>query len=308
MLLAAAVCAAVVVCSLGLTQEAATATANSDTWTLTVQSAPVSGVVISGTHPGASNYAVSDGDCAAVTLTAPESWMDGSTLYEFVRWTVNGSAEPANQVTVAFSLSAHTTATAEYRIPVPTITVTRPNGGEQAQRGAVERIGWSWTGDPGPNVKIALYKGGVWNQMITSSTPNDGWFSCAIPCSVAPGSDYKVKITSTSALSVYDFSDGNFGITSFKVTAPGCGVSWKRGTTHSITWTSKCSPGPNVKLALYKGGVWVKMIASSTPNDGSYSWAIPANTTAGSDYKVRVTSLSNTADWRASDCAFSITQ
>jgi len=201
-----------------------------------------------------------------------------------------------------------TTAVAESGGVTPTITVIRPNGGEQAQHGAFERIHWSWTGNPGPNVKIALYKGGAWYAMISSSTPNDGWFSCAIPCSVEPASDYKVKITSLSDPSVYDFSDGNFSVTSFRLTAPGCGVCWKRGTTHSITWTSKCSPGSNVKLALYKGGVWVKMIASSTPNDGSYSWAIPASTTAGSDYKVRVTSMSNSADWYQTACAFSITQ
>ncbi len=308
MLSVAGFCAAAVLCSIASTQEAAPAAGNADSWTLSVQSCPISGVVIAGTHPGAANYAVSEGDSAEVSLTAPESWLDGTTLYDFVRWTVNGAAQPAGQVTVAFSLSGDTTATADYQpTTTPTITVTRPNGGEQAQRGGYERIGWTWTGNPGPNVKIALYKGGAWDRMITSSTPNDGWFSCAIPCDVAPASDYKVKITSLSDPSVYDFSNGNFRISSFRPTAPGCGVSWKRGTTHTITWTSKCSPGPNVKLALYKGGVWVSMITSSTPNDGSYDWAIPANTTLGSDYRVRITSLSNTADWAAS-CAFSITQ
>jgi hypothetical protein len=146
--------------------------------------------------------------------------------------------------------------------------------------------------------------------MISSSTPNDGSFSILVLCGPEPddvGSNFKVKITSLSDPSVYDFSNGDFGITSFRVTLPGTGASWKRGTTHSITWTSNCSPGPNVKLALYKGGVWVKMIASSTANDGSYSWWIPASTAAGSDYKVRITSLSNGADWAAS-CAFSITK
>jgi len=308
MLLAAGICVAVALCFVGVAQEAATATGNADTWTLAVQSSPISGVAISGTHPGVSNYAVSDGNSAAANLTAPDSWMDGTTVYDFVRWTVNGSAQPDGQETVAFSLGRDTTATAEYQTAPASMTVTSPNGGERCQRGTVQLITWSWTGDPGPNVKIALFKGALWQAMISSSTPNDGAFSVAIPCTVAPGSDYKVKITVTADPTVQDYSDGDFRITSFKVTSPWCGASWKRGTTHWITWTSKCSPAPKVKLALYKGGVWVKMIASSTPNDGSYRWAIPANTTAGSDYNVRVTSLSNGADWNASDCAFSITQ
>jgi len=311
MLLAAAVCAAVVVCSFGLTQEAATTTGNADTRALTVQSAPISGVVISGTHPGASNYAVTDGDSAAVGLTAPDSWMDGTTLYEFVRWTVNGSLQPAGQATVAFSLSRDTTAVAQYNGVTPTITVTSPNGGERWQRLRTVTVRWTWTGNPGPNVKIAIYDSEGWDGMISSSTPNDGSFSILVPCDgrseATTRSDYKVKITSLSDPSVYDFSDGNFAITSFRVTSPGTGASWKRGTTHLITWTSNCGPGPNVKLALYKGGVWVKMIVSSTANDGSYSWWIPASTAAGSDYKVRVTALSRGADWAAS-CAFSITQ
>jgi hypothetical protein len=316
MLLAAGICAAAVLCAIGAGQEAATTTGSADMAprttegrTLTVESTPISGVVISGTHPGASNYAVTDGDSAAVSLTAPDSWMNGSMLYDFVRWTVNGSLQPAGQATVAFSLSRDTTAVAQYNGVPPTITVTSPNGGERYQCWRTITIRWTWTGNPGPNVKIAGYQGAVWLTMISSSTPNDGSFSELVLCDQASdvGSGYKVKITSLSDPSVYDFSDGNFGITSYRVTSPGTGASWKRGTTHSITWTSNYGPGPNVKLALYKGGVWVKMIASSTANDGSYSWWIPASTTAGSDYKVRITSLSNGADWAASS-ALSITQ
>jgi hypothetical protein len=91
---------------------------------------------------------------------------------------------------------------------------------------------------------------------------------------------------------------------SLTVTSPNGGESWVRGTTHAITWASIGSVGANVKIELLKSGVVKGTI--TTPNDGSYSWTI-GSSNLGTDYKVRITSTSNSAITDSSDNNFAIT-
>lgn len=100
--------------------------------------------------------------------------------------------------------------------PVATITVTSPNGGESWQAGTTQTIRWTYTGDPGSYVKIELLKGGVVNRTIASSTPvgtaGSGSFNWAIPATQTYGTDYKVRITSTTDALYTDTSNAVFTI------------------------------------------------------------------------------------------------
>jgi len=97
------------------------------------------------------------------------------------------------------------------------ITVVSPNGGESWRRWRVYTIQWSYTGDPGAYVKIELLKGGVLNRVITDSTSigsgGSGSYNWRVPLSQQLGSDYKIRVTSTSNGSYTDTSDNNFSIT-----------------------------------------------------------------------------------------------
>jgi len=88
------------------------------------------------------------------------------------------------------------------------------------------------------------------------------------------------------------------------VLSPNGGENWIRGTTQTIRWRPGSNAGPYVKLDLLKNGMLNSVISSSTPNDGSYIWTIPPGQTLGSDYKVRITSTSNSLYWDASDSNF----
>jgi hypothetical protein len=92
------------------------------------------------------------------------------------------------------------------------IRVDSPNGGENWTRGTTKTIAWTKYGQPGANVKIELYKAGVLNSVISSETANDGTYSWYIPTSQTTGTDYKVKITSTSESKYNDWSNNNFKI------------------------------------------------------------------------------------------------
>jgi hypothetical protein len=65
-------------------------------------------------------------------------------------------------------------------------------------------------------VKIELLKGGVLNKTITRSTAigsgGSGSFIWKVPNAQATGSDYRIRVTSTTSGSFTDTSDANFTI------------------------------------------------------------------------------------------------
>jgi len=68
---------------------------------------------------------------------------------------------------------------------------------------------------------------------------------------------------------------------------------WLELENKIISWTSNISE--NVLISLYKSSSLLLIIVSGsgTPNDGSYTWTLPDNLTYGSDYRIRITSVSN---------------
>jgi hypothetical protein len=98
----------------------------------------------------------------------------------------------------------------------PPITVAIPNGGENWRMGVTQRIQWRYTGNPGASVKILLLKNGVVHRTIKTSTPagSGGAGSCnwQIPADLAPATDYKIRVRSTSNGSYIDHSNRCFTI------------------------------------------------------------------------------------------------
>ena len=140
-------------------------------------------------------------------------------------------------------------------------------------RGTTQTIRWNSSGNPGTYVKIELLKGGVLNRVIIASTPNDGTHPWLILPTQAPGTDYKVRITTGAGYT--DTSDDDFTIPTPNITAitPNGGENWRRGTTQTIRWNSTESPGTYVKIELLKPGKPNQLIITSTLNDGSHPMA-----------------------------------
>jgi hypothetical protein len=201
------------------------------------------------------------------------------------------------------------------------ITVTSPNGGETWQQGSQHMITWSYTGDPGPYVKIELLKGGyaVGTASYSTSigTSGKGSYSWTISSTRAPGTDYRIRVTSVSQPTISDTSNGNFAITasgttksSITVTSPNGGESWFRGKPYWITWTYTGSPGSKVKIVLLNGGLEVGTITHDTSiganGKGSYPWTISSTRAFGNYYKVSVQSVNQPTIKDMSNGNFSI--
>jgi len=203
-----------------------------------------------------------------------------------------------------------------FEIKAPTITVASPDGGEVWATGTVAQIGWAYTGNPGSTVKIDLYKNGVFYRAIasrvTKGTGGNGVYNWSIPTSVETGADYKVVITSTTNPAYTDASNADFTIvpTQIFLVTPNGGENWQAGSTQQVQWAYYGEPGQSVKLQLLKAGIAVSTIVSSVSkgsgNVGTYNWTIPAGTTPGGDYQIKITSTSNSKYTDTSDAYFTI--
>jgi len=195
-------------------------------------------------------------------------------------------------------------------VSAQTITVTSPNGGENWIKGTTHNITWTSSGITSGTFTVRLFDG----------TTNIGIIQAGIPCTdgahsipwivgnlagggtASSGSNYLVKIRQAS-LAPKDFSDAPFTITepggepptgSITVTNPHTGSNWCKGSTYTIQWTKTGTMDSNVKIKLRNSTSTAVVIdiISFIPNNGSYSWLIPASVSPG-NYVIRVRTMDN---------------
>jgi hypothetical protein len=204
----------------------------------------------------------------------------------------------------------------EYLAP---LEITSPNGSEVWQAGTSQTIRWSYNDNIGSVVKIDLLKNGSPKQTISSYAPSGnngiGSFAWSIPSTLAPASDYKIRITSASNSNINDSSDADFAIApppppEIAVTYPNGSEILQAGTTQTIRWTYKGNIGYGVKIELLKSGSVNRTIAyyasKGTNGSGSFNWAIPSTFSPAPDYSIRITSLSSGNVKDNSDAGFTI--
>ena len=82
------------------------------------------------------------------------------------------------------------------------LTVIAPASGVIWPAGTQQTIAWTYLGNPGPSLKIDLYKAGVHSTTIanaSSGKSGNGSYAWKLPGTLKPGADYQVKVYSTSA-------------------------------------------------------------------------------------------------------------
>jgi hypothetical protein len=157
------------------------------------------------------------------------------------------------------------------------------------------------------------------NRTITSSASigsgGNGSYNWTIPSNQVSGSDYKIRVTSTSNSAYTDTSNSDFTIVgppppTITVVSPNGGDTWTAGSKQKVQWSYTGNPGRFLKIEVLKEGAVNRRITSfasiGSGGNGSYNWTIPSNQVSGSDYKIRVTSISNSGYTDTSDNDFSI--
>jgi hypothetical protein len=212
------------------------------------------------------------------------------------------------------SNSSYTATSNDFTITGPSIGITSPNGGSYIA-GAKCAIAWTYAGNPGSSVSIALLQAGSKISTIASSTSagsnGKGSYTWTIPAAQASGTNYQVQVSST-IISSCTATSSNFTIVgpSISVTSPNGGETWSVGERHNINWYYQGNPGSSVKIVLVEGSATAATIVSSTSignnGTGSYAWTVPSTLVTGSNYKVRVTSTTNSSLTAMSQGAFTI--
>ncbi len=250
---------------------------------------------------------------AAVTTNSSGQWrqsgFEEGTPYQLTPSSANYTFTPASQNFSYDSMQPEViNLQAGGGSQTTTISVTAPASGTSWQTGSTQTISWTYTGNPGSTVELALLQGGALNSTITSSAPigsnGAGSYSWAIPASLAAGTNYQVQVTSTSTSSCTGTSN-SFTVSapapaptsSISVTYPKSGVSLSRGQYYLISWKYTGNPGHAVRIDLLKGGSLYQTITSSASigsnGSGYFSWRISSFQNSGSNFQVRITSTSN---------------
>ncbi len=193
--------------------------------------------------------------------------------------------------------------------PVPQLTVTAPNGGENWVVGTNQVISWMSMG-PITTVQIeySINNGSTYSTVI-ASTPNGvsgGTYNWTIPNTIS--NQCLVRVNG-GGINV-DVSNNMFNIVaaspSITLTSPNGGENWVVGTSQTITWMNM-APFTTVQIeySIDAGSTWSTVIASTPAGGsmGSYTGVIP--NTPSSQCLVRVNAGGANVD--QSNGTFSIT-
>lgn len=176
----------------------------------------------------------------------------------------------------------------------PSITVTNPGNGDVFSPGDGISASWISNGISG-NVKIELFESNTSIATLITSTSNDNIQQLLLPSNVQPGNNYKLKISSINDDTIFDFGDV-FTIQtapSITVVSPGTTDVFSPGDLFTVNWNSVNISG-NVKIELYQGNNIIRLLAGNTSNDGNATFSFTTSSAAGTNYKIKITSLTNT--------------
>ncbi|MBF0431274.1 MAG: cadherin-like beta sandwich domain-containing protein [Fibrobacteria bacterium] len=183
-----------------------------------------------------------------------------------------------------------------YRMP-NTVKLLTPNGGEKLYVDSSYNITWTSTGDI-DSVRLDYSKDGESWFTITASTLNDSSYTWTVPNDLS--STVLVKITALIA-GVSDVSNAKCSIifppspNSITILKPNGGEKYQQGTNQIITWESVGDIG-TVKFDYKIGDADWTEITSSTPNDHSEFWTIPAIVSTAVKIRLTATGVSDTSD------------
>ena len=136
------------------------------------------------------------------------------------------------------------------------------------------------------------------SELSNTTTPNANWFD-------GTASFFKLKVLTRVGAST-DVKFGSLPSDTIAVSNPNGGETLYSVTNFSLLW--EASIVGNVKIELYKDGVFDSIITNDTPNDGVYDWNIIQSKKLGKGFTIRVSSLTNTlAVSDDSDRSFAIT-
>ena len=167
-----------------------------------------------------------------------------------------------------------------------TVNLVNPDAGENYPRNGSTRIIWQYANLSG-TVRLVLFQGGTNLGVIADNLPlapqKYFWTVGQYDAGLAPaGSGYHIRIRVSDPVHGLviangpDFNIGPAQIGTMAITDPTAASNWSLNQAHNITWSKSAGTHSiRVSIALFRGDVFQRWVASSTENDGVFSWFIP---------------------------------
>jgi hypothetical protein len=196
-------------------------------------------------------------------------------------------------------------------VPVPTITVSAPNGGETWNSCQNYNITWSNTFVTGSyKIEYSVNNGASWTTIVNSVTgPSYSW---QVPNNIATSNQCLIRVSSVTNPTVFDVSNSTFTINQVQyvaITSPNGGENWQVGNpaTRTISWAfSGTSNYFTLEYSIDNGVTWSTInsyvYAASSP--ANFTWTLP--NTPSSVCLVRVSDYNSNCRQDVSDNTFTL--
>ncbi|MGL5889209.1 MAG: hypothetical protein ACRC3B_04955, partial [Bacteroidia bacterium] len=196
-------------------------------------------------------------------------------------------------------------------VPVPTITISSPNGGETWNSCLTYNISWSNTFVTSNfNIEYSVNNGASWAVIVNNISSSS--YTWSVPNNIATSGQCLIRVSSSTNSTVFDVSNATFTINQVQyvaITSPNGGESWQIGNpaTQNITWAF--SGTTNVFRIEYStdNGVNWNMITSGVSvgsSPATYVWTLP--NTPSNQCLVRVSDANNLCRTDISNNPFSL--
>jgi hypothetical protein len=183
------------------------------------------------------------------------------------------------------------------------LAVTSPNGNEHWQVGKQQNITWTQSGLSNVKLEYTTDNGTNWMTIVSSISAALGTYQWTIPNLTSTGC--KIRVSDVTSNLIYDNSNSTFTIANLSLTSPNGGENFLEGSSHSITWTSTNVSNVKIDYSTDGGSNYYAVVASTSASTGSYTWTVPAGTSA-SNCLIKISDVSYSAITDESDLAFSI--
>jgi hypothetical protein len=226
-----------------------------------------------------------------------------NTGYYFLNWTEGGNIVSVNS-NYTFALSNDRNLVANFDF-VPSISVIKPNGGEQWQENSIQEITWSSVNVNNVKIEYSTNNGLDWITIINSIPASSAKYNWTIPNALT--TQAKIKISSTTNGLTNDISDNVFTISpipSLSLIQPNGGENWQRLSSQEIKWNSSGIQNVKIEYSTNDGNNWTLITNSSTASTGIYNWTLP--NIPSQNYKVRISNALNEALFDLSESVFTI--
>ncbi|OIO22971.1 MAG: hypothetical protein AUJ54_02580 [Ignavibacteria bacterium CG1_02_37_35] len=186
---------------------------------------------------------------------------------------------------------------------ITSLSLTKPNGGENWFANSFKSITWNSTNVDFINLEYSTNNGSTWNFINNNPIPAGGEsYSWKVASSAT--AQAKVRISDASVSSVNDVSENVFTISSLKITSPNGGEGFAPASTKNITWISNSINTINVQYSTDDGGTWIAVQNSVNASLGTLSWDIPGF--SFSNGRIRIVSTDDSTNYDISDNSFKV--